>query len=68
MRRIHKQPTMIFSLLLFLFLVDFTYISCAYVLYGEMNIIKLVLVMIAASELAYLSTMLKEIEEDEIGN
>ena len=68
MRRIHKQPTMIFSLLLFLFLVDFTYISCAYVLYGEMNIIKLVLVMIAASELAYLSTMLEEIEEDEIGN
>ena len=68
MRRIYKQPTMIFSLLLFLFLVDFTYISCAYVLYGEMNIIKLVLVMIATSELAYLSTMLEEIEEDEIGN
>lgn len=65
MRRIYKQPTMIFSLLLFLFLVDFTYISCAYVLYGEMNIIKLVLAMIASSELAYLSTMLEEKEEDE---
>ena len=67
MRRIYKQPTRIFNLLLFLFLIEFTYISCAYV-YWEMNIIKLVLVMIATSELAYLSTMLEEIEEDEIGN
>ena len=68
MKRIYKQPIRILSLLLFLFLVDFTYISCAYVLYGEMNIIKLILIMIATSELAYLSTMLEEIEEDEIGN
>lgn len=67
MKRIYKQPTRIFSLLLFLFLVDFTYISCAYV-YWEMNIIKLALIMITVSEFAYLSTMLEEIEEDEIGN
>ncbi len=64
MRRIYKQPIKIFNLLFFLFLIDFTYISCAYV-YWEMNIIKLVLVMIVTSELAYLSTMLEEIEEDE---
>lgn len=64
MRRIYKQPIKIFNLLFFLFLIEFTYISCAYV-YWEMNIIKLVLVMITVSELAYLSTMLEEIEEDE---
>ncbi len=67
MRRIYKQPIKIFNLLLFLFLIDFTYISCAYV-YGEMNIIKLILIMIATSELAYLSTVLEEIENDEIDN
>lgn len=67
MRRIYKQPIKIFNLLFFLFLIEFTYISCAYV-YWEMNIIKLVLVMITVSELAYLSTMLEEIEEDEIDN
>lgn len=66
MRRIYKQPIKTFNLLLFLFLIEFTYLSCAYV--WEMNIIKLVLVMIAVSELAYLSTVLEEIEDDEIGN
>ena len=67
MRRIYKQPIKIFNLLLCLFLIDFTYISCAYV-YEEMNIIKLILIMIATSELAYLSTVLEEIEDDEIDN
>lgn len=64
MRRIYKQPIKIFNLLFSLFLIEFTYISCAYV-YWEMSIIKLVLVMITVSELAYLSTMLEEREEDE---
>ena len=67
MRRIYKQPIKTFNLLLFLFLIEFTYLSCAYV-YWEMNIIKLVLVMITVSELAYLSTVLEEKEDDEIGN
>lgn len=67
MKRIYKQPIKVLKLLLFLFFINFVYISFAYV-YWDANIIKWILIMITVSEFAYLGTMLEEIEDNENDN
>lgn len=67
MKRIYKQPIKVLKLLLFLFFINFAYISFAYVCW-DVNIIKWILIMIAVSEFAYLGTILEEIEDNEIDN